>query len=176
MERLKEVLGRFAASMEHAGIPYEVVGGLAVYFQVERVSPDMGRLTRDIDVLVHRQDVQRIANAAESFGFLYRHAAGLDMLVDAHAPSAAKAIHLVFSAEKVRPNYAEPTPEIAPERLNSAWVAPVAHLLLMKLTSYRLKDRVHVQDMDNAGLITPQLEAQLTEALRLRLAEIRRTE
>lgn len=62
------------------------------------------------------------------------------------------------------------------ERLNSAWVAPVAHLLRMKLTSYRLKDRVHIQDMDNAGLITPQLEAQLPEVLRLRLEEIRRTE
>jgi hypothetical protein len=43
----------------------------------------------------------------------------------------------------------------------------------MKLTSYRLKDRVHIQDMDRAGLITVQMEAGLSGELRRRLEEIR---
>ena len=46
----------------------------------------------------------------------------------------------------------------------------------MKLVSYRLKDRVHIQDLDQAGLITPQIEAELPSELRLRLDEIRATE
>ena len=43
----------------------------------------------------------------------------------------------------------------------------------MKLTSYGLKDRLHIQDMDGAGLITAQIEAGLSGDLRRRLKEIR---
>jgi hypothetical protein len=43
----------------------------------------------------------------------------------------------------------------------------------MKLTSFRLKDQVHIQDLDSAHLITPEIEAALPEALRVRLAEVR---
>jgi hypothetical protein len=46
----------------------------------------------------------------------------------------------------------------------------------MKLVSYRLKDRVHIQDMDAAGLVTPEIEAALPPELRRRLEEIRATE
>jgi hypothetical protein len=46
----------------------------------------------------------------------------------------------------------------------------------MKLTSFRLKDRVHIQDLDGVGLITPEIEAELSEPLRRRLAEVRSTE
>jgi hypothetical protein len=37
-------------------------------------------------------------------------------------------------------------------------------------------DRVHVQDLDAVGLITPEVEAQLPEALRVRLREVRSAE
>jgi hypothetical protein len=43
----------------------------------------------------------------------------------------------------------------------------------MKLTSFRLKDKVHIQDLDGVGLITPEIEAQLPDLLRHRLAEVR---
>ena len=46
----------------------------------------------------------------------------------------------------------------------------------MKLTSFRLKDRVHVQDLDRAGLIPPEIEALLSDQLRARLSEVRATE
>jgi hypothetical protein len=46
----------------------------------------------------------------------------------------------------------------------------------MKLTSYRLKDRVHIQDLDSVGLITPEIETGLPELLRNRLAETRASE
>jgi hypothetical protein len=54
-------------------------------------------------------------------------------------------------------------------------VRPVADLLRMKLTSFRLKDKVHIQDLDGAGLITPEIEASLSEPLRERLKEVRAT-
>ena len=42
-----------------------------------------------------------------------------------------------------------------------------------KLSAFRLKDRVHVQIMDAAGLITPLVESRLITDLRTRLADVR---
>jgi hypothetical protein len=52
-------------------------------------------------------------------------------------------------------------------------LAPVADLVRMKLTSFRLKDQVHIQDLDSVRLITPEIEASLTPLLRERLAQVR---
>ena len=49
-----------------AGIEYRVVGGLAVYLYVEEVEPDAGRLTKDIDIAVRREDLERIATRSGS--------------------------------------------------------------------------------------------------------------
>jgi hypothetical protein len=56
------------------------------------------------------------------------------------------------------------------------YLASVADLVRMKLTSYRLKDKVHIQDMDGVGLITAEIEADLPDVLLSRLHEIRVTE
>ena len=46
----------------------------------------------------------------------------------------------------------------------------------MKLTSYRLKNRVHIQDLDAVGLITQEIEAALPALLRTCLEEVRASE
>ena len=46
----------------------------------------------------------------------------------------------------------------------------------MKLMSFRLRDRVHVQDLDKAGSITPAIEASLPAPPRARLTEGRASE
>ncbi|MBL8291953.1 MAG: hypothetical protein JNN08_08950, partial [Bryobacterales bacterium] len=101
---------------------------------------------------------------------------GVDMLVDAEQPKARSAVHLLFLHEKVRPDYPE-VPDSPPETTGEGvLIAPVADLVRMKLTRYRLKDRVHIQDLDAVGLITPEIEAGLPEFLRARLAEVRATD
>jgi hypothetical protein len=45
----------------------------------------------------------------------------------------------------------------------------------MKLSAWRLKDQVHVQGIDAAGLITPEIESGLPPALRARLQQVRET-
>jgi hypothetical protein len=69
------------------------------------------------------------------------------------------------------PSFAEST-----RTADGVLLAPVADLVRMKLTSFRLKDRVHIQDMDSVGLITPEIESTLPEILRQRLAEVRASE
>ena len=96
------------------------------------------------------------------------------MVVDTAKPTARSAIHLVFVGEKVRKEYLEPVPCSPPDKtVEGALIAPVADLVHMKLTSFLLKDRFHIQDMDGVGLITPEIEAGLPEPLRQRLAEVR---
>lgn len=104
---LAHIAGEILSS---AGADYRIVGGLAVYLYVEEAEPDAGRLTKDIDIAVRREDLARIAEAAKAFGMELRHVAGVDMLVRADQPSARRAVHLVFSGEKVRPEYLTATP------------------------------------------------------------------
>lgn len=133
-------------------------------------------MTDDIDLAIYRADLERIRKVAESVGFRYRHSAGVDMLIDETRPRPRSDIHFVFALEKVRPEDAEPVPFSAgTESEEGILIAPVADLLRMKLTAFRLKDKVHVQDMDHAGLITPEMEQTLTPLLRDRLAEVRAT-
>ena len=178
VEQLFDVAKRLGEALEKASIPYQVIGGFATFVHVDRVDPIAARLTRDIDVAVDRHDLARISAAAESVGLRYRHAAGIDMLVDANAPRARSAVHLVFVNEKVRPNYLEAVPGVSkPARTEGGvLIAPVADLVKMKLTSFRLKDQVHIKDLDSVRLITAEIEAGLSEALRKRLAEVRAAE
>ncbi|HEY2845830.1 MAG TPA: hypothetical protein VGJ09_19375 [Bryobacteraceae bacterium] len=177
MEQIIDVATRFTTALEKAGIPVWVVGGLASYLHVDQVDPASARLTRDVDVAINRAQLDVIRAVVEPHGFLYRHAAGADMFLLEENPNARSGVHLVFVGEKVRPEYLESIPGSAPVRAkNGILIAPVADLVHMKLTSFRLKDKVHIQDLDGVGLITPEIEAGLSEALRQRLAEVRASE
>lgn len=45
-------------------------------------------LTRDIDILIHREDLARVVSVAGQHGFRFRHSAGLDMLLYGESNSA----------------------------------------------------------------------------------------
>jgi hypothetical protein len=178
VDQLFEVAGLLGKALSQAGIEYRVVGGFAAYMHINEVEPMGARLTRDIDVAIDRADLDAIIEATRPYGFRYRHAAGVDMLVDAEAPKAHSAVHLLFIGEKVRKEYTEAVPVFSPavQYENGISIISVADLVKMKLTSFRLKDRVHIQDLDGAGLITPEVEAQLSPLLKVRLQEVRATE
>jgi hypothetical protein len=178
VEQLFDVLTRLAKAFAQAGIEYRVVGGVAVFLHVHERDPLAARTTRDIDLVVDRADLARIAEAVRSAGFECRHAAGVDLLVDTQEPDRRSAAHFVFVGEKVRPDYEEAVPEFsAPVRTQEGvLLAPARDLIRMKLTSFRLRDRVHLQDMDAVGLITPEIEAELPGLLRARLKEVRAAE
>jgi hypothetical protein len=177
VEQLLERIQKFHALMGAAGIEYRIVGGMATFIHVFNRDARKARLTDDVDAAVKREDLPRIIAAAEKAGFRFRHVAGVDMLVDAVAPKAKSAVHLVFIREKVRPEYLAEVPSSEPVTTKEGiLIAPVADLVLMKLTSFRLKDKVHIQDLDSVGLITPEIEAGLSPILRERLAEVRAQE
>ena len=174
VEQLFDLAGRVEAAFASAGLEYRVIGGLAVYLYVEEAEPDAGRLTRDIDIMVRREDLDRIAKAALAVGLEYRQSDGVDMLVQTGSPSARRAVHLVFTGEKVKTAYPEPAPAIGPCRtIQGVRLVALSDLVRMKLTSFRSKDETHLKDLDEAGLITQEIEAGLPETLRERLSQVR---
>jgi hypothetical protein len=121
--------------------------------------------------------LEAIHRAVEPYGFKFRHAAGADMFLDADQTHARSAVHLVFVNEKVRPEHLEAVPSSDPvPAKDGIRIASVADLVRMKLTSFRLKDKVHIQDLDSVGLIDAEVESSLSEPLRQRLQEVRATE
>ncbi|MGH9675259.1 MAG: hypothetical protein ACRD44_18970 [Bryobacteraceae bacterium] len=174
-EAVLDILTRAARALSAAGIEYRLAGGAAVYIYVDQVDPEAARLTRDVDLVINRRDLAGIENAARAHGFELRHAAGVDMLVDLQNPDHKRRVHFVFAGEKVHPAYVETAPAIGASvtAAGGVTVIPLADLLRMKLTSFRLKDQVHIQDLDGVGLITPDIEEALPEVLRGRLAQVR---
>jgi hypothetical protein len=182
-ERLFDLVGilhKITDPLMAASVPHELIGGLAVLIHVEEADPTHSVLTRDVDLMIRRSDLEKVKEIAARHSFRFRHAAGVDMLLYGASDSAKNAVHLLFSGEKVRPNQAAPNPPIQPESKaihgRDVFVIPVADLVSMKLSSYRDKDRVHVRSMDAAGLITPKIATGLPDELQARLRFTRETE
>jgi hypothetical protein len=182
-ERLFDLVGilhKIADPLMAADVPHELIGGLAVLIHVEEADPTHSVLTRDVDLMIQRSDLERVKEIAAQHGFRFRHTAGVDMLLYGASDSARNAVHLIFSGEKVRPNQATPNPPIRPERKaihgRDVFVVSLVDLVRMKLSSYRDKDRVHIRSMDAAGLITPEVEKELPNELQPRLQHTRETE
>src|SRR5450759_4895927 len=130
---LVEVLHKITDTLTAEDVLHEVIGGLAVLIHVEEADPSQSMLTRDVDIMIQRPDLERVIQIVQEHGFRFRHTAGLDMLMYGDNVSARNAFHLLFTGEKVRPNQATPNPPIWPERKQilgkEVCVIPVSDLL-----------------------------------------------
>lgn len=171
VEKVRERLERAAAALEQAKVPYAVVGGNAVAAWVARVDESAVRNTRDVDILLRRADLERAKAALTAAGFVHGHSAGTDMFLDGPGAKAREAVHVVFAGEKVRPEYAEPAPDVGESRaVERFWLLELAALVRMKLTSFRDRDRMHLRDLIDVGLVDQSwlkdLPPHLAERLR----------
>jgi hypothetical protein len=172
-EKVKERLGRATAALNAAGVAYAVIGGNAVAEWVGRVDEDAVRNTRDVDILVRREDLPAVKAALEPCGFVYAHSFGVDMFLDGPEGRPTAAVHLLFADERVREGDLAQAPSVADSTLSSGYrVVTLESLVRMKLTSYRLKDRVHLQDLIGVGLIDQSWPSRLPSELASRLQEI----
>jgi hypothetical protein len=154
VELVRERLLRSTAALEGAGLPYAVAGGNAVAYWVSRVDPDAIRNTSDVDLLVRRSDLDGIKEALTKAGFEYRHTADLDLFVDGPEGRVRSGIHLIYAGEQVRPGEALPNPEVTESEAGGEFrVLKLRALVGIKLTAYRDKDRTHLRDMLEVGLI-----------------------
>ena len=170
VEKVRDRLLRATAALEASGVPYAVAGGNAVAAHVAEVDESAVRNTADVDLLIRRADLPAAVVAMQSAGFVWRHAAGIDMFMDGPQTTFRDAVHVLFAAEKVRETYdfpaADVTDSVAGDRFR---VVSLDALVRMKLTSYRRKDQVHLLDFIAVGLIDETWPARLPEPLAGRL-------
>ncbi len=173
VEKVRERLRRAAAALEAAGVPYAVAGGNAVAAWVSRVDEAAVRNTQGVDILLRRADLPGAIISLGKAGFVHRHTAGLEMFLDGPSASPRDAVHIIFAAEKVRPDYLISAPEVGEsEATGSFRLVTLDALVRMKLTSFRDKDRTHLRDLIGVGLLDASWCARLPESLRNRLQEL----
>lgn len=154
VEKVRGRLLRAVSALDAAGVLYAVAGGHAVAAWVSRVDEAAVRNTRDVDLLIRRDDLEEAARALERAGFVRRPAAGVEMFLDGPDARARDAVHVVLAGEKVRPDYQETAPDVAEsERADEFRLLSLHGLVRMKLTSFRDKDRMHLRDLIDVGLV-----------------------
>jgi hypothetical protein len=173
VEKVRARLDRAVAALEQAGIPYAVAGGNAVAAWVSRIDEAAVRNTRDVDILLRRDDLERAKQALATAGFIFRHVKSVDMFLDGPGAKARDAVHVVFAGEKVKPHSAVPSPDVDEADSTGPFrIVDLEPLVRMKLTSYRLKDRVHLLDMFDVGLIDTSWPARFPPELAARLQQL----
>ena len=173
VEKIRQRLRKATAVLDGAGIPYAVVGGNAVAAWVSRVDEAAVRNTRDVDILLRRADLDAATAALARAGFVRRHVKGIDMFLDGPSATARDAVHVVFANEKVRPDCLIPAPDVSEsESSGGLQLVSLPALVRMKLTSFRDKDRVHLRDLLEVGLIDASWCEQLPPELAARLRAI----
>ncbi|NOY43063.1 MAG: nucleotidyltransferase family protein [Planctomycetes bacterium] len=173
VEDVRNRLERATAALEKAGIDYAVIGGNAVAAWVSRVDRAAVRNTRDVDLLLRREDLEAAKLALAPAGFIYRHVRSIDMFLDGPGAKARDAVHILFAGEKVREDDPATTPTMSEVEQDQAFrIVTLEALVRMKLTSFRRKDQVHLLDMVELGLIDANWPDRFTTVLADRLQQL----
>ena len=171
--KVRERLLRATKALSEAGIPYAVVGGHAVASWVATIDEGAVRNTRDVDILVRREDLPAVTTALEAAGFVKDELLGVDMFRDGADGKPSEAVHLLFSGEKTRSDHLQPAPELETVEDPAEFrVIVLESLVLMKLMSNRDKDRTHLRDLVDQGLVDQNWVAKLPPELGERLLHI----
>jgi hypothetical protein len=92
------------------------------------------------------------------------------MFLDGPQNRFSDAVHILYAGEKVRAEYTEPAPTVDESELTADYrVLTLLSLVRMKLTSFRDKDRTHLRDMLEVGLIDATWTGRLPPELAARL-------
>lgn len=171
VEAIRARMLRACAALEAAGVPHAVVGGNAVAVWVGTIDEGAIRNTRDVDLLIRRADLPVATAALEQAGFVWTNVVGVTTFLNGPDARPSDSIHIVFAGEKLQSHYALPSPDVSEAvRPTGYSVLALKPLVQMKLTSFRLKDQVHILDLIGVGLVDvswlPGLPPPLAERLK----------
>jgi Uncharacterised nucleotidyltransferase len=173
VEMVRDRLLRASAALEAAGVPYAIAGGNAVAAWVATVDRAAVRNTQDVDVLLRRTDLDAAVKALESAGFVRRHVGGIDLFLDGPQAKARDAVHIVLAGERVRPDHPSPSPDVTDSVQQDQFrVVALEALVRMKLTSFRDKDRTHLRDLLDIGLVDASWPQRFSPDLAARLQQL----
>jgi hypothetical protein len=173
VEKVRQRLLRATAALRAGGIDYAVAGGNAVAAWVSSVDESAVRNTQDVDILLRRIDLPAARSALKAAGFVYRHAAGMDIFLDSPTSKPREAVHIVFANEKVKPAETVANPDVLQSRDAGAFrILELEALVQIKLTAFRDKDRTHLRDLIDVGLIDKSWVAKFPSELGARLQQL----
>jgi len=173
VEKVRLRLLKASAALQSAGVLYAVAGGNAVALWVSRVDESAIRNTADVDVLIRRQDLEAAKAALESAGFIYRHVAGMDVFLDGPTAKPRDAVHIVFANELVRAGEPACNPDVTDSVDAGLYrVISLEALVQIKLTAFRDKDRTHLRDLIELGLLDATWKDRLPPVLAERLNQL----
>jgi hypothetical protein len=176
VEKVRERLVRAIAALETAGVAYAVIGGNAVAAWVATLNEGGVRNTPNVDLLLRRADLPTARAALERARFLYGNSPVPGVFLDEEGQTPRTAVRIFVAGEKVRPEYSLPAPAVSDvESLGGRRFLKLDALLCMKLTAFRLIDRVHVRDMLDVGLIDATWLPSLPPELATRLQHLLET-
>ncbi|MDA1040009.1 MAG: nucleotidyltransferase family protein [Planctomycetota bacterium] len=154
VQAVRERALRATAALEQAGIPYAMAGGNAVAAWVSTVDRAAVRNTQDVDILVRRSDYPAVKAALEGAGFVEANVMDVVCFIDGPDASPRDAVHLLFAGEKVRESYPIATADVTERVTGEDYsVVSLEALVRMKLNSFRDKDRTHLRDLIELGLL-----------------------
>jgi len=140
---------------------------------VATVDESAVRKTRDVDIMLRRDDLARAITVMEAAGFTYRHVAQMDIFLDEPNGKALDGVNVMFAGELVNPTNPVPNPDLDTVAiLNDIPVIPLFELVKIKLTAWRIKDQVHILDMIGVDLIDERWVGQLSPELAERLTAL----
>jgi len=173
VEKVRERLLRSSAALERAGIPYAVIGGNAVAAWVTRIDEAAVRTTQDVDILIRRSDFERVKSALEAEGFIHGSTMNVEFFLDGPDAKVRDAVHLLMANEKVKPEYTSPTPDVDESEQDEKFrIIALQPLVEMKLNSFRTKDRMHLLDMIDIGLVDATWPTRFPQELGKRLQQL----
>jgi hypothetical protein len=173
VEKVRQRLLRATAALHNARIAYAVAGGNAVAAWVSSVDEEAVRNTQDVDILIRRPDFPSAKAALEAAGFHHRHRAGLDVFLDTPTTPARGGVHIIFANEKVKPNESAANPDVTQSSDAPLFrVLTLEALVQIKLTAFRDKDRTHLRDLIDVGLIDHDWPARFPPELAQRLQSL----
>jgi hypothetical protein len=159
-----------------------VVGDHAVAAWVSRVDAAAVRNTRDLDILLRRDDLPAAIAAFQAAGFVHRRVASLgkgghmDVLLESPAGKIRDAIHLLFAREKPLPDSMVANADVTDsDPAGDFRLIRLDALVRMKLAAWRDKDRMHLRDLASVSLLDASWPERFEGKLRDRLEHILRT-
>lgn len=154
VEKVRERAQRATDALEAAGIPYAVAGGNAVAVWVAGVDEAAVRNTQDVDIVLRRSDLPRAIEALAKAGFVYGKAFGVDFFLDGPDGNPRGGVHVLFAGEYVKEQDLLPVPDVDESIVSPSYrVLSLEAIVRTKLTSFRDKDRTHLRDFIDVGLI-----------------------
>lgn len=171
---VQKTLRRIVARLDDLGVPYAVVGGLALFFHGYR------RFTEGIDILVTKDDLKLIHEKLEGLGYLppfagSKHLRDTDSGVKVEFVTTGE-----FPGDGKRKPVAFPNPADVRVEGAGVWFLSLPALVELKLASgisnpLRGKDIVDVQELisaldlgeDFAGQLNPFVRDKFRELVRL---------